>query len=392
MQPPARPIYLDHNATTPLDPRVLEDMLPFLSSDFGNAASSSHSYGWQARDAVEQARASIAQAIHAAPEHEIVFTSGATESINLALKGLQPEAGKRHIVTSRIEHKAVLDSCQYLERKGMEVTYVGVDAAGRIDLEQLAAAIGDHTYLVSIMWANNETGTLQDMAAIARLCRSKGVVFHTDATQALGKVEIDLEALDIDLASFSAHKLYGPKGVGALYLHGRQRDRLLSQIHGGGHENGLRSGTLNVPGIVGFARALGICVSERPAESARIASLRKQLLAAITAQLDGIHVNGDQRHCLPGTLNLSFAHTDADSILLEMPDIALSSGSACTSAKLAPSHVLKAMGVGDELAKGSIRFGIGRFNTEKEIAYVASHCIHAVTRLRAMSPLYRQTV
>lgn len=391
MQPSARHIYLDHNATTPLDPRVLDDMLPFLSADFGNAASSSHSYGWRARSAVDKARVSIAQAIHAASDHDLVFTSGATESINLALKGLQPPSGKHHIVTSRIEHKAVLDSCRYLEQNRITVTYVDVQPDGRIDMDQLAAAIGEHTYLVSIMWANNETGTVQDMAAIARLCHSRGVALHTDATQALGKLELDLDALDIDLASFSAHKLYGPKGVGALYVHGRLRDRLLPQIHGGGHEHGFRSGTLNVPGIVGFASALDVCISEQPREAARIASLRKQLLGAITSQLDGVHVNGDQRHCLPGTLNMSFAHTDADSILLELPDIALSSGSACTSAKHAPSHVLKAMGLSDELAKASIRFGIGRFNTEDEVAYVAARCVSAVTRLRAMSPLYRQT-
>ena len=391
MQPSARHIYLDNNATTPLDPRVLDDMLPFLSADFGNAASTSHSYGWRARSAVEKARADIAQAVHAAPEHDIVFTSGATESINLALKGLQPPTGKHHIVTSRIEHKAVLDSCHHLEQNGTAVTYVDVRPDGRIDLDQLSAAIGDHTYLVSIMWANNETGTLQDMAAIARLCHSRDVALHTDATQALGKVDIDLDALDIDLASFSAHKLYGPKGVGALYIHRRQRDRLRPLIHGGGHEQGLRSGTLNVPGIVGFASALQICVSEQPAERTRIASLRKHLLGAITSQLADVYVNGDQGHCLPGTLNMSFAHTDADSILLEMPDIALSSGSACTSAKHAPSHVLKAMGVSDELAKASIRFGIGRFNTAEEVGYVAARCVSAVTRLRAMSPLYRQT-
>lgn len=387
MQVTARSIYLDHNATTPLDPRVLDAMLPFFMQDYGNAASTSHPFGWRARGAVEEARAVIAHAIHAAPEHDLVFTSGATESINLALKGLQPERGKHHIVTSQIEHKAVLDSCRYLEQNGMDVTYVGVDAAGRVDLNHLAAAIGDRTHLVSIMLANNETGTVQDLAAIADLCRSKGVVLHTDATQALGKIEVDLDRLHVGLASFSAHKLYGPKGLGALYVRGDLRHRMQPQLHGGGHEYGLRSGTLNVPGIVGFAAALDICIKERPSESLRMASLRKQLHESICSQLDGVRVNGDAYNCLPGTLNLSFAYTDADSILLEIPDIALSSGSACTSAKVEPSHVLKAMGVGDELARASIRFGIGRFNTEEEIAYAARRCIDAVTRLRAMSPL-----
>lgn len=390
MRASVRTIYLDNNATTPLDPRVLETMLPFFAQEFGNAASTSHAFGWRARSAVEQARAGIAQAIHAAAEHEIVFTSGATESINLALKGLQPERGKNHIVTSRIEHKAVLDSCAYLEQHGMEVTYVPVHRDGRLDLDRLASAIGDRTYLVSIMMANNETGTLQDMASISGICRSKGVAFHTDATQALGKVAFDVHELDVDLASFSAHKLYGPKGVGALYVHGRLRNRLLPQIHGGGHEHGLRSGTLNVPGIAGFANALEICESERPTESIRIASLRDRLHEAITSQLDDVQVNGDPRQGLPGTLNLSFAYTDADAILLAMPDVALSSGSACTSAKHEPSHVLKAMHVSDELAKASIRFGIGRFNTQDEIDHVAARCIDAVLRLRAMSPLYRR--
>jgi cysteine desulfurase len=387
MQLAARRIYLDHNATTPVDPRVLDAMLPFFTSAFGNAASTSHAFGWQARTAVEDARTRIAQAIHAAHDHDIVFTSGATESINLALKGLQPEPGKNHVVTSQIEHKAVLDSCWHLEQHGVDVTYVGVDDAGRVDLDQLASAINDRTYLVSIMLANNETGTLQDMAAIALLCRSKGVVLHTDATQALGKIDVDMDGLHVGLASFSGHKLYGPKGVGALYVRGDLRQRLQLQMHGGGHENGLRSGTLNVPGIVGFAAALDLCVAERATETLRITSLRRQLHRAITTQLENVRLNGDPRHTLPGTLNLSFAQTDADSILLEMPDVALSSGSACTSAKAEPSHVLKAMGVSDDLARASIRFGIGRFTTEEEIAYVAKRCVDAVKRLRAMSPL-----
>jgi len=387
MQISARRIYLDHNATTPVDPRVLDAMLPYFTHAFGNAASTSHAFGWQARTAAEDARTRIAQAIHAAQDHDIVFTSGATESINLALKGLQPERGKNHVVTSQIEHKAVLDSCWHLEQHGIDVTYVGVDDAGRVDLDQLASAMNGRTYLVSIMLANNETGTVQDMAAIAALCHSKGVVLHTDATQALGKIDIDIDGLGIGLASFSGHKLYGPKGIGALYVRGDLRHRLQLQMHGGGHENGLRSGTLNVPGIVGFAAALDLCIAERPTETLRMTSLRKQLHRAITTQLENVRLNGDPRHTLPGTLNLSFAQTDADSILLEMPDIALSSGSACTSAKAEPSHVLKAMGVSDDLARASIRFGIGRFNTEEEIAYVAKRCVDAVKRLRAMSPL-----
>lgn len=382
-----RLIYLDHNATTPVDPRVLDAMLPFFTSTFGNAASTSHAFGWQARSAVDDARTRIAQAIHAAQDHDIVFTSGATESINLALKGLQPEQGKNHIVTSQIEHKAVLDSCWHLEQNGIDVTYVGVDDTGRVDMDQLASAINDRTYLVSIMLANNETGTVQDMPAIALLCRSKGVVLHTDATQALGKIDVDMHGLDIGLASFSGHKLYGPKGIGALYVRGDLRQRLRLQMHGGGHENGLRSGTLNVPGIVGFSAALDLCIAEQPTETLRMISLRKQLHRTIAAQLENVRLNGDPRHTLPGTLNLSFAQTDADSILLAMPDIALSSGSACTSAKAEPSHVLKAMGVSDELARASIRFGIGRFNTDEDIAYVAKRCIDAVKRLRAMSPL-----
>jgi cysteine desulfurase len=387
MQASTHRIYLDHNATTPVDPRVLDAMLPFFTSAFGNAASTSHAFGWQARSAVEDARTRIAQAIHAAQDHDIVFTSGATESINLALKGLQAGQRRNHVVTSQIEHKAVLDSCWHLEQHGVGVTYVGVDDAGCVDLDQLASAMNDRTYLVSIMLANNETGIVQDMAAIARLCRDKGVVLHTDATQALGRIDVDMDGLDIGLASFSGHKLYGPKGIGVLYVRGDLRRRLLMQMHGGGHENGLRSGTLNVPGIVGFAAALDLCMAELSTESLRMSALRKQLHDTISLQLENVRLNGDPYHTLPGTLNLSFAQTDADSILLAMPDIALSSGSACTSAKAEPSHVLKAMGVSDELARASIRFGIGRFNTEEEIAYVARRCVATVKRLRAMSPL-----
>jgi cysteine desulfurase len=388
MQPPKRPLYLDNNATTPVDPRVLAAMMPYMTDVFGNAASRSHRFGWQAMHAVDHARASIAECIHAEAGDEIVFTSGATESINLALKGLLPRPGQDHIVTSQIEHKAVLDSCKHLEGKGVAVTYVPVDAHGLVNLDRLVDALTERTYLVSIMLANNEIGTIQDLAAIAELCRTKGIALHTDATQAVGKLAFDVRKLGVDMASFSAHKIYGPKGVGALYVNRRLHHRIVPQLDGGGHEHGLRSGTLNVPGIAGFAKALEICVEEQSSESIRIAAMRRKLFDLITSQLDGVSLHGHPTQCLPGTLYLSFAHADADSILLEMPDVALSSGSACTSANVAPSHVLKALGVSDELAKAGIRFSLGRFNAEADIEYVAERCVEAVSRLRSMSPLY----
>lgn len=384
-------IYLDNNATTRIDPRVLESMMPYLTEDFGNAASRSHRLGWRAAGAADEARSAIARAVNAASAKDIVFTSGATESVNLALKGIRPGAGQDHVITTQIEHKAVLDSCKSLERQGRRVTYLPVDPDGLVDLNRLADAIGDGTYLVSVMTANNETGTIQDVAAIGALCRERGVLFHTDATQAVGKIPFDLAALKVDLASFAAHKLYGPKGVGALYLdRSVVGDRLVAEMDGGGHEGGYRSGTLNVPGIAGFAKALDICRTDMVPDSTRILACRDALHDALTSRIEDIYLNGHPLRCLPGVRNFSFAGIDADSLLLELSDIALSSGSACTSAQTTPSHVLKAMGLSDELAQASVRFSIGRFNSAEEIAYAAESCIKAVASLRAMSPLLKR--
>ena len=381
-------IYLDNNATTRIDPRVLEVMMPYLTEEFGNAASRSHRLGWRAASAVDEARSAIARAVNASAAKDIVFTSGATESINLALKGIRPGPGQDHVITTQIEHKAVLDSCKALEREGRRVTYLPVDAHGRVDPNRLADAIGATTYLVSVMTANNETGTIQDIAAMGALCRERGVLFHTDATQAVGKIPFDVAALNVDLASFAAHKLYGPKGVGALYLdRSAIGDRLVAEMDGGGHEGGYRSGTLNVPGIAGFAKALEICLADMASDGARILAQRDALHEALTSRIEDIYLNGHPLHCLPGVRNFSFAGIDADSLLLELSDIALSSGSACTSAQTTPSHVLKALGLSDELAQASVRFSIGRFNTADEIAYAAECCIKAVSNLRAMSPL-----
>jgi cysteine desulfurase len=384
-------IYLDNNATTRIDSRVLEVMIPYLTDEFGNAASRSHRLGWRAAGAVDEARAAIARALGASGPKDIVFTSGATESVNLAIKGIRPGPGQDHIVTSQIEHKAVLDSCKALEREGRRVTYLPVDANGLVDLNRLADAITGGTYLVSIMTANNETGTIQDVAAIGALCRAKGVLFHTDATQAVGKIPFDVAALNVDLASFAAHKLYGPKGVGALYVdRAAVGGHLVAEMDGGGHESGYRSGTLNVPGIAGFAKAMEICVADMASDSARLIAHRNALHEALTSRIEDIHLNGHPLRCLPGVRNFSFAGIDADSLLLELSDIALSSGSACTSAQTAPSHVLKALGLDDEMAQASVRFSIGRFNTAEEIAYAAECCVRAVAMLRAMSPLMRR--
>jgi cysteine desulfurase len=382
------PIYLDNHATTPLDPRVLEAMLPFFTSRFGNAASNSHSFGWEAAAAVEKARRQIAASIGASPQ-EIVFTSGATESDNLALKGVAEGCREKgdHIITAVTEHKAVLDSCKHLEKIGCRVTYLPVGSDGLIDLDQLKDAFTDRTILVSIMAANNETGVIQPIEEIGRLCRERGVLFHSDAVQALGKMPLDINRANLDLASLTAHKLYGPKGCGALYVRQNAAGQLVPLIDGGGHENGLRSGTLNVPGIVGFGRTCEIAHAEMPEESCRIAGLRNSLRDRLVAGLDQVTVNGSMEHRLPGNLNMSFLEVDGETLLTGLNDVALSSGSACSSGKTHASYVLKALGMSDEAAGSAIRFGIGRFNIEAEIDYVAGRIIELVKNLREVSAL-----
>jgi len=384
------PVYMDHQATTPVDPAVLESMLPFFSREFGNAASRSHVFGWRAEEAVEKAREEIASLIHAAPG-EIVFTSGATESDNLALFGAaeaRAEKGK-HIITCRTEHKAVLDACGRLERLGYRVTHLPVDSHGRVSAEAVADAVTDGTILISIMAANNEVGTVHPVEEIGRIAKAKGILFHCDAAQAVGKIPMDVEAMGIDLMSFSAHKMHGPKGVGALYVRKRHpRVRIAPQIVGGGHEKGLRSGTLNVPGIVGFGKACEIASKIMPEESIRLAGLRDRLQTRILSELQDVHLNGHPRLRLPHSLNVSFAYVEGESLMMSMNDVAVSSGSACTSASLEPSYVLKAMGVSDELAHTSLRFGLGRFNTAEEVEYVAGRVVESVIRLREISPLY----
>jgi cysteine desulfurase len=383
---PKLPIYLDHHATTPVDPRVLEAMTPYFSEDFGNAASRTHAFGWRAEAAVELARESLANAIGARDPREIVFTSGATESNNLALKGaLRALAGRGdHIVTSAIEHSSVLDPCRALEREGRHVTRVPVDGEGLVDPQLVSDAITDRTVLVSVMVANNEIGVLEPVAEIGRICRERGVLFHSDAAQAVGKVPVDVEATQIDLASISAHKLYGPKGVGALYVRLRRpRVRLEPLFHGGGHERGLRSGTLPVPLIVGFARALGICVEEMDAEQARLRRLRDRCLARIEEGLRGVTLNGHRERRLAGNLHISIEGIDADALLVALKDVAISTGSACTSATPEPSHVLRALGLPDRQVRAGLRIGIGRFNTQEEIDWVAERLIHEVRQLRA---------
>ncbi len=385
-----KPIYLDNHATTPVDPRVLEAMLPYFSEKFGNAASRSHSYGWEAEQAVERAREQIAGLIGASAK-EIIFTSGATESDNLALKGVAEMYAERgdHIITAATEHKAVLDACKHLEKQGRRVTYLPVDREGLIDLDQLRRAITDRTILISVMWANNEIGVLQPIRQIGRIARERGVLFHTDATQAVGKVPVNVEEDCVDLMSLSAHKMYGPKGVGALYVRRKNpRVQLAAQMDGGGHERGMRSGTLNVPGIVGFGEACAICAREMAEEAVRLAALRDRLKDRLLAELDEVYVNGSLAHRLPNNLNMSFAYVEGESLMMAMKDVAVSSGSACTSATLEPSYVLKALGVSDDLAHTSIRFGLGRFNTAEEIEYAAGRVIEAVRRLRELSPLY----
>jgi cysteine desulfurase len=397
-----RPVYMDNHATTPVDPRVLEAMLPYFSETFGNAASRSHPFGWEAEKAVEAARESIARLVNGRAK-EIIFTSGATESDNLAIKGVVEfyrEKGD-HVITSVTEHKAVLDTCKALERKGVaRVTYLPVDQYGMVDPDAVRRAITDRTVLVSVMWANNEIGTINPIGEIGKITREKGVLFHTDAVQGIGKLPLDVEVMHIDLMSMSAHKMYGPKGVGALYVRSKgPRVRLTAQMDGGGHERGFRSGTLNVPGIVGMGTAAHLAHNEMAEESARVLGLRERLRERLFTELDEIFVNGHPVHRLPGNLNVSFAYVEGESLLMGLngstiavghtvAPIAVSSGSACTSATLEPSYVLKALGVGEELAHTSIRFGLGRFNTVEDVDYVAERVVHEVRRLRDLSPLY----
>jgi len=384
------PIYMDNHATTPLDPRVLDAMMPYLTDRFGNAASRNHSFGWEAEEAVERARKQIADLAGAGPK-EIVFTSGATESNNLAIKGVAEMYAEKgdHIITAATEHKAVLDTCKRLEKRGCRITWLGVGPDGLIDLDALASAITDRTILISIMYANNEIGVIQPVREIGRIAKERGVLFHCDATQAVGKAPVNVIEDGIDLMSISAHKMYGPKGVGALYVRRKNpRVQLTAQMDGGGHERGMRSGTLNVPGIVGLGEACAICQREMAEESARLRALRDRLKSLIEAGLDEVYVNGSMEHRLPNNLNMSFAYVEGESLLMGMKDVAVSSGSACTSATLEPSYVLKALGVGEDLAHTSIRFGLGRFNTEEEVDYVAARVIEVVTKLRELSPLY----
>ena len=385
------PIYLDNNATTRTDPRVVEAMLPYFSEHYGNAASRNHVFGWKADAAVTQARQEVAALIGADPK-EIVFTSGATESNNLALKGvaaMERQCGK-HIITCRTEHHAVLDPCRRLERDGFEVTYLPVDSLGRVSTRQIAAAITERTILVSIMVANNEIGTLQPIAEIGALCKERRVLLHTDATQAAAYLPLNVEAMRVDLLSVSAHKMYGPKGIGALYV--RRRDphvRLEPLFDGGGHERGMRSGTLAVPNIVGFGAACRLCASAMQSESPRLAALRDRLWSGLRAEVEDCTLNGHPAERLPGNLNVSFAHVHGEALLMALKDIAVSSGSACTSASVEPSYVLRALGVPDELAHVSIRFGIGRFNTEEEIDFAIAEVARQVRRLRSISPSYQ---
>ncbi len=385
------PIYMDNHATTPVDPRVVVAMLPYFTEKFGNAASRNHSFGWEAEEAVDKARNQIATLINAKPK-EIIFTSGATESDNLAIKGVlefYKDKGN-HIVTCVTEHKAVLDSCRALERAGRAtVTYLPVDRYGMVNPDDVRRAITDKTVLITIMYANNEIGTIHPIAEIGRIAKEKGVIFHCDAVQAVGKIPVDVERDGIDLLSLSAHKIYGPKGVGALYVRSKgPRVRITAQMDGGGHERGMRSGTLNVAGIVGLGKACEIARAEMRDEAVRLTQLRNKLQAGIFERLDDVFLNGHPTERLPGNLNLSFAYVEGESLLMGISDVAVSSGSACTSATLEPSYVIRALGTDDELAHSSIRFGLGRFNSEEEVDYVTDRVCSEVKRLRDMSPLY----
>ena len=384
------PIYMDNHATSPVDPRVFQAMTPYFTNIFGNSASRNHSFGWQAEEAVEKARKQVASLIGATAK-EIVFTSGATESNNLALKGVAEMYAEKgnHIITAATEHKAILDTCKRLEKHGTRVTYLPVEQNGLVDLDKLRMAITDKTVLISIMHANNEIGVLQPIREIGKIAKERGVLLHTDGTQAAGKIPVNVIDDNIDLMSLTAHKMYGPKGVGALYVRRRNpRVQLTAQMDGGGHERGMRSGTLNIPGIVGLGEACAIAQAEMPAEAKRMAFLRDKLMNRLMSSLDEVYVNGTMEHRLPNNLNISFAYVEGESLLMGINDIAVSSGSACTSATLEPSYVLKALGAGDDLAHSSIRFGIGRFNTEEEVDYVAGKVIEVVKKLRELSPLY----
>jgi cysteine desulfurase len=385
------PIYMDNHATTRLDPRVLEAMMPYLTDVYGNAASRSHSFGWAAEQAVETARAQVAKLIGASAR-EIVFTSGATESDNLAIAGaVQAHAGPAHIVTQATEHKAVLDTCAWLEKRGSRVTYLPVDPEGRVSLDDLRRALDEKPILVTVLFANNEIGTIQPIDEIGALCRERSVLLHTDAAQAVGKIPVDVNCGNIDLLSISGHKIYGPKGIGALYVRRHNpRVELAEQMHGGGHERGMRSGTLNVHGIVGLGAACELAAAELESESARLTATRDRLQAKLLAELNHVRVNGSQQHRLPGNLNMTFEHVDSETLMMGVKDVALSSGSACTSAKIEPSHVLRALGLGEEAAHSSIRFGIGRFNTDEEVDYVADRLIDVVRKLRELSPEYKE--
>mgnify|MGYP000396723930 CR=1 FL=1 len=384
------PLYFDNHATTPMDPKVLEAMMPYFTGDFGNAASRSHPYGWVAEEAVEKARLQVAKLIHANPK-EIVFTSGATESTNIAIKGafeMYAEKGN-HMITAVTEHKATLDCAKYIEKKGGEVTYLEVDKYGSINLEDLKKAITPKTILVSLMHANNEIGTVHPIEAVGKITKEKGILFHVDAAQTAGRIPIDVEKMGIDIMSLSAHKMYGPKGVGGLFVRrSNPRVRLSPVIHGGGHERGFRSGTLNVPGIAGFGKAAEICLATMEEENSRVLNLRERLHTGLSKKLDEIYLNGHPTERLPGNLNISFAYVEGEALMMGLKEMAVSSGSACTSASLEPSYVLKAMGVGEDLAHTSIRFGLGRFNTEEEVDFVIDKVVEVVNKLREMSPLY----
>lgn len=390
------PIYMDHNATTPCDPRVVEAMMPYFFEKPGNSASRNHCFGWEAEAGVDKARNQVATLLGASPK-EVIFTSGSTESNNLAIKGAArmyakaPEGSpsRGHIITESIEHKAVLDPVKRLMREGFDATFIDPPADGIIRREHIEAAMREDTILVSIMWANNEMGTINEVPEIGALCKERGVLFHTDATQWVGKMPTDVNRDNIDLLSMSAHKMYGPKGVGALYVRRRKpRVRLVAQIDGGGHERGFRSGTLNVTGIVGLGAACEICMNEMDQEGPRLLALRKKLEEGITSQLDVVQINGKLDRRLPHTTNISFGFVEGESLMMGIKEIAVSSGSACTSASLEPSYVLKSIGVGDDLAHSSLRFGLGRWTTEEEVDYAIEKVVHAVKHLRAMSPLY----
>lgn len=385
------PIYFDNQATTPVDPRVLEAMLPYFTEHFGNAASRSHAFGWVAEEAVERAREQVARLIGARNPKDIVWTSGATEATNLAIKGVAESYRQKgdHFVTQKTEHKATLDTLKHLEKQGFRVTWLDVDSEGRVNPEDVRAAITDKTLLVSVMLANNEVGTIQPVADIGRICRERGVLFHCDAVQGAGKIPFNVDDACVDLASLSGHKIYGPKGVGALYVRrDKPRVQITAQIDGGGHERRMRSGTLNVPGIVGFGRACELCAQEMDEESARVAALRDRLEKGLFENIDLLRLNGCRAHRLPGNLNVSFPYVEGESLMMALKDVAVSSGSACTSASLEPSYVLTAMGVPDEMAHTSIRFSLGRFNTAEEVDHVVRLAIEKVRKLRDLSPLY----